>query len=142
VITLAKLRQLVPTLDAQEFQAMLRTIERTTEQNDVGIYDQLRAGAYELLRALNVAPDQVRAILLRVAPIIVSLAESIEAGSAYYPICILVIAEGRWVSWTGNMDKWYDMVCDRDAEELPHPAAYSVLCDIAAVYFRQQRKAK
>lgn len=125
----------------QEVAILLRTVlglKSAAAQAAISPTDVLLAGVWQFMRATNFVSDaQAAKILAFVRPVLWDMAPRLTAEPARLPVFHLVFAEMRWVTWP-TAPAWYDMTFDEPIAELPGPAVLLVVCDVTALFVRQQ----
>lgn len=114
---------------------------RTSElRNAISALDCLRAGVWRFMTATNFITDaQAHNVLARVTPVLADIIPVLTKGGSTLPVFQLVFAETRWATWP-MAGSWYDMQFDDNVAALPEPAVLLVICDVTALYLRQQMR--
>jgi hypothetical protein len=139
-VTLMDLAACLPTLDPRAVTVLARSVLglRTAEQQqDVSLFDQIRAGLWEFMTAVGFVTDaQRRKVLDFVTPALTGVLPVYQTGGPW-PVVHVTFADQRWVACPMQA-KWYDMLYDEYVEELPEPAVLLVTCDVTAMFRRQR----
>jgi len=139
-VSATDLAALVPTLDRQQVNVLVRSVLglKTDEQRSaVSLTDRLKAGLWEFMRAVGFVTDaQAEKLLSRMTPALRNFAMLLHGGERTI-VFELTFVEQRWVAWpTGH--SWYDLWYDEDVEQLPEPGVLKVVCDVTALFLRQE----
>jgi hypothetical protein len=140
-VTFQELSGLLTTLNRQDMEALaaLLSLRSEYERQNIQLGDRLAGGVYEFLVATAVMPEARRELIDQITPMLRDLAKVLPGRSREnLPSAHVVFAEQRYVSWP-MADGFYDMVTRAMIPALPDPAVTFVVCDVTALYLRQEQ---
>lgn len=135
-----ELASLVPTMDRQQVTVLVRSVlglKTPEEQAGVSLPLRLKAGLWEFMRAVGFVTDaQAEKLLAKMTYALRDFALVLQGGSRT-TVFELTFVEQRWAAWP-TAGSWYDLWYDEDVETLPEPGVLKVVCDVTALYLRQE----
>lgn len=138
-LPLCDLALLFPRWRAAEFRRLARLLLGASDPSGrASAADRLVLGLWEFMSAVGFVSDaQGRAVLAEMRPALDAAAAGMAAGGDVLPAFHVVFSERRWVAWP-TRDAWFDMVEEVSVASLPEPSVLSVVCDVTALYLRQE----
>lgn len=143
--TVKDIERCLTALDTQEFNLLVRGVLKLKGDafKAVPLVTQLQMGLWEWLVHLGFTTDAQRRYILKETE--ASVGEfgwalhkhfkGEELDKADLPVWKLVIADERYVGWSGS-DRWRDMMYEEEAAETEAPVVTTIACDLTALYVR------